>query len=88
MIVSEQFLISSTRRFSLISGLRLRRSFDLLRTKNYKGEAKMVQINHPAPDFDLEAYHANDIVRINLNDYRGKWVVLFFLMIVFTDPVM
>lgn len=44
----------------------------------------MVQINHPAPDFDLEAYQANDIVRINLNDYRGKWVVLFFYPADFT----
>ncbi|MDH4035306.1 MAG: redoxin domain-containing protein, partial [candidate division Zixibacteria bacterium] len=44
----------------------------------------MVQINHPAPDFDLEAYQANDIVRVNLNDHRGKWVVLFFYPADFT----
>lgn len=44
----------------------------------------MVTINHPAPDFDLEAFHGNDIVRVNLNDYRGKWVVLFFYPADFT----
>lgn len=44
----------------------------------------MVKINHPAPEFDLEAYQANDTVRINLHDYRGKWVVLFFYPADFT----
>jgi len=44
----------------------------------------MVQINHPAPDFDLEAYHKDDITRVSLNDYRGKWVVLFFYPADFT----
>lgn len=44
----------------------------------------MVTINQPAPEFDLEAYHGDDIVRVNLNDYRGKWVVLFFYPADFT----
>ncbi len=44
----------------------------------------MVQINHPAPDFDVEALYKDDITRIKLHDYRGKWVVLFFYPADFT----
>ena len=44
----------------------------------------MVQINRPAPDFDLEAYHGDEITRVKLKDLRGKWVVLFFYPADFT----
>ncbi|MFH1687234.1 MAG: alkyl hydroperoxide reductase subunit C [bacterium] len=44
----------------------------------------MVRINHPAPEFNLEAYHKNQITRVKLSDFKGKWVVLFFYPADFT----
>ncbi len=44
----------------------------------------MVKINEPAPDFSLDAYYENDIKKINLSDYKGKWVILFFYPADFT----
>lgn len=44
----------------------------------------MVTINNPAPDFTLEAYHNGETKTVNLSDYRGKWVVLFFYPADFT----
>jgi len=44
----------------------------------------MVRINHPAPDFSLDAFHDGKKVRVNLGDLRGKWVVLFFYPADFT----
>jgi alkyl hydroperoxide reductase subunit AhpC len=37
-----------------------------------------VQIGKPAPDFETNAYHKGEIVKIKLSDYRGKWVLLYF----------
>ncbi|RIW38496.1 alkyl hydroperoxide reductase [Bacillus salacetis] len=38
------------------------------------------QPNGPAPSFSAEAFFNTDkkIKTISLNDFRGKWVVLFF----------
>ena len=44
----------------------------------------MVRINHPAPDFSLDAFHDGKKVKVNLADLRGKWVVLFFYPADFT----
>jgi peroxiredoxin (alkyl hydroperoxide reductase subunit C) len=44
----------------------------------------VVKINHPAPDFELEAFHENEIKKVRLDQYRGKWVVLFFYPADFT----
>ncbi|PIN69781.1 peroxiredoxin [Candidatus Woesearchaeota archaeon CG11_big_fil_rev_8_21_14_0_20_43_8] len=41
-------------------------------------------INKKAPDFDVNAYHNNDIKRVKLSDHKGKWVVLFFYPADFT----
>jgi len=38
----------------------------------------MVEINEAAPDFRVKAFMNNDFVDVKLEDYRGKWVVLFF----------
>ncbi|MFA4952748.1 MAG: redoxin domain-containing protein [Candidatus Pacearchaeota archaeon] len=35
-------------------------------------------INKKAPDIELRAFHEGKIKKIDLFDYRGKWVVLFF----------
>ncbi|PTX55161.1 AhpC/TSA family protein [Melghirimyces profundicolus] len=32
----------------------------------------------PAPDFSASAYFNGKVEKINLKDYRGSWVILFF----------
>jgi len=44
----------------------------------------MVKINAPAPEFTLDAYHNDEVVKVSLSDYKGKWVVLFFYPADFT----
>jgi NADH-dependent peroxiredoxin subunit C len=44
----------------------------------------MVKINAPAPEFTEKAYINDEIKKISLKDYRGKWVVLFFYPADFT----
>lgn len=40
-------------------------------------ENKLV-IEKPAPEFEAEVFQNEEIKRVSLKDYRGKWVVLFF----------
>ena len=47
-------------------------------------EGYVLAINSPAPVFAAEAYHENQIKKISLKDYRGKWVILFFYPADFT----
>jgi peroxiredoxin len=44
----------------------------------------MVKINNEAPKFKAKAYHNDKFVDLNLDDYKGKWVVLFFYPADFT----
>ncbi len=44
----------------------------------------MIQIGKPAPEFTAQAVVDGQIKEINLRDYRGKWVVLFFYPLDFT----
>jgi len=44
----------------------------------------MVTINEPAPGFTQAAFVDNDVKKISLSDYKGKWVVLFFYPADFT----
>lgn len=39
---------------------------------------QIAEINQIAPIFEAEAFHNNEIKRISLDQYRGKWVILFF----------
>ena len=41
-------------------------------------------INELAPNFNAEAFIDNEVRKISLSDYRGKWVVLFFYPADFT----
>jgi peroxiredoxin 2/4 len=43
-----------------------------------------VQVAKPAPKFSMDAFSGEDFARISLDDYRGKWVVLFFYPLDFT----
>ena len=44
----------------------------------------MAKIGRPAPGFALDAVVGGEFRKINLADYRGKWVVLFFYPLDFT----
>ena len=48
---------------------------------NYENK---LTINEMAPSFEAEAFHNNQIKKIKLDDYKGKWVVLFFYPADFT----
>jgi len=47
-------------------------------------EEKKCVIGSAAPSFTAEAYHNDEVVKVSLEDYRGKWVVLFFYPADFT----
>lgn len=44
----------------------------------------MITINTQVPNFELDAYQGNEIKKITLAEYRGKWVVLIFYPADFT----
>ncbi len=44
----------------------------------------MVKIGAVVPDFEADAYHEDEIKKIRLSDYRGKWVILAFYPADFT----
>ena len=44
----------------------------------------MININSTVPDFELDSYQDNNIKKIKLSDYKGKWVVLIFYPADFT----
>jgi peroxiredoxin (alkyl hydroperoxide reductase subunit C) len=41
-------------------------------------------VGKEAPAFRAEAYHQGSVREIRLEDYRGRWVVLFFYPADFT----
>lgn len=41
-------------------------------------------IGHEIPDAEVSAYHNDEIKKIKLSDYRGKWLILFFYPADFT----
>jgi len=44
----------------------------------------MLNINSIVPDFELDSYRDNNIKKVRLSDYKGKWVVLIFYPADFT----
>lgn len=42
------------------------------------------KINHPAPVFEADAFHDNEMKKVGLSDYKGRWVVLVFYPADFT----
>ncbi|MCX6828170.1 MAG: redoxin domain-containing protein [candidate division Zixibacteria bacterium] len=44
----------------------------------------MVKVGEKVADFELEAFHNEQTVKIRLSDYRGKWVVMLFYPADFT----
>tara|TARA_Y100000310_G_scaffold268087_1_gene280513 strand:+ start:1548 stop:2111 length:564 start_codon:yes stop_codon:yes gene_type:complete len=44
----------------------------------------MIKIGNSIPNIEVEAFHDNDIKKIRLSDYKGKWLVLIFYPADFT----
>jgi peroxiredoxin len=44
----------------------------------------MITIGQPVPDFMLDAFQAEEIIKLSLSDYRGKWLMLLFYPADFT----
>lgn len=47
-------------------------------------ECQALQVGSPAPSFRSEAYSRGKFEHVSLEDYRGKWVILFFYPLDFT----
>lgn len=43
-----------------------------------KEEESMIKVGKPAPTFAAPAYYQGKFVNINLEEYKGKWVLLCF----------
>jgi peroxiredoxin (alkyl hydroperoxide reductase subunit C) len=43
-----------------------------------------LSIGDKLPDFELEALHNEEVSKIKLSDYKGKWLILFFYPADFT----
>jgi len=44
----------------------------------------MVKIGQEIPDFELDIYHQDEIKKVKLSDFKGKWLVLLFYPADFT----
>lgn len=53
---------------------------DKTNQRDYLKEEKknMIMVGKPAPTFTAPAYHKGDFTEVNLEDYKGKWVLLCF----------
>ncbi|MCJ8748112.1 hypothetical protein PDJAM_G00161160 [Pangasius djambal] len=70
------------------SVLRLYRRFHSRRTENQQQALEMsagnAKISHPAPQFKVTAVVDGQFKDVQLSDYRGKYVILFFYPLDFT----
>jgi len=41
-------------------------------------------VGHEIPDVEVDAFHNEEIKKVSLSDYRGKWLILFFYPADFT----
>lgn len=47
-------------------------------------ESNKLEINSKAPTFEAKAFHNDEIKKVKLSDYKGKWTVLLFYPADFT----
>jgi peroxiredoxin len=47
-------------------------------------EPLFAEVGHEIPDVEVEAFHNEEVKKIKLSDYRGKWLILFFYPADFT----
>lgn len=43
-----------------------------------EAKQKMIKVGKPAPLFTAPAFHEGKFTNVNLEDYKGKWVLLCF----------
>lgn len=51
---------------------------ELIVEENIKEEQAMIKVGKPAPLFTAPAFYNGEMTEVNLEDYRGKWVLLCF----------
>ena len=44
----------------------------------------MVKVGQRIPDFELDAFHNEEVKKIKLSDYKNQWLVLLFYPADFT----
>lgn len=44
----------------------------------------MLKINEKIPELTVDAYHNDKFIKVNLSDYKGKWLVILFYPADFT----
>ncbi|MFC1711348.1 peroxiredoxin [Patescibacteria group bacterium] len=44
----------------------------------------MIAINEKIPDFEFEVFHKNNITKVKLSSFKGKWLILLFYPADFT----
>lgn len=49
-----------------------------IKEENKEEQRNMVLVGHEAPKFSAPAYYKGELTTVNLEDYRGKWVMLCF----------
>lgn len=59
-------------------------SHDDLACPNAWAYAVKARVQHPAPKFEAMSWHTDSFKKISLDDYQGKYVVLFFYPLDFT----
>lgn len=47
-------------------------------------EMPLVSIGAKVPDFEVDAYHKDEEIKVKLSDYTGKWAIIFFYPADFT----
>jgi len=47
-------------------------------------EFQSLQVGEQVPEFELDAFYENDIKKVKLSDYKGKWIVMLFYPADFT----
>ena len=55
-----------------------------IKDEELSGFMSMVRVGHPIPDFEFEVFQNDDIKKVRVSDYKGKWIVLFFYPADFT----
>lgn len=50
----------------------------IVAAETVKEKKNMVMVGKSAPNFKAPAYHKGEFKEINLEDYKGKWVMLCF----------
>lgn len=48
------------------------------------GFTSLVKVGHPVPDYEFEVFQKDEVKKVKVSDYKGKWLVVFFYPADFT----